>query len=225
MVEAIVAFIFSLTMIYTDITLEEVSRRLKDGDSLGFYQSAWWAIFAHAIKVFTGGAISHVGKVYEVIRSPDNKTIKFKFAEVTYKYGGIYRDCQITMQNLYGKEYYFIEGFENSTSMYYLELKTPLTEEGRGYGIQDAIDQVSERHYGANSLLHCINWINNLFPKMTFAKFVRNQKSFQKVCSTFCQINDWKNGSLSRVELDKDFYVSPVEYSELPHLTLYRVVG
>ena len=44
-----------------------------------------------------------------------------------------------------------------------------------------------------------------------------------KVCSTFCFINDWKNGSLNKDRLDKQVFITPRGYAESDHLTLYKI--
>jgi len=194
------------------VALSYLYSTVKEGDSIAFYNKGLKGFF---IKLFTGGEIMHVAKVYDVFFNSRESKVYFKVSDLIQKGGRLYQAC---VGKKHGK-CYISKDFAGKPIL--LSIKKPLNDRQIKIGKDDCIEQIGKK-YGTFTLWRYISWINYLIPSRLKKTINSNITEQQRVCSLHCLVNDYKTGLLSENEKDKilkqDIGLSPTEYSKMDYL-------
>lgn len=161
-------------MKYNKESISYLFYNIKNGDFLGFYARLWRYIFARLIYFVTGGKLSHIAGVFDVIRTGESigETVRFKLGEQSVSTGKDINEYHITY--LGGDEYATSDRLkEKNIDLYLLPNAYELTKNQN----ETLKKYWSEKEdYSLTELPFTINWFHNLFG--------RKSKIYDNNCST-----------------------------------------
>jgi hypothetical protein len=207
------------------ITIDELSKSLKIGDSICTYEKGWWALFSHIIILYQGGKPSHVMKVIDVRRDDKGLVTKFEVIESKSVFGVVSSWHDINnpkpksfLSRVYkGKKDLFLNSLKaplNNTQITNLQV-TAVGCEGQVYGISNVIKSIIFRPL--------LRVLSRLLGLKKFQYIKPNPMKQPLSCASFVHYLDLDCEIADYIKYIVKPYITPREYMFGDKYTTYRV--
>jgi hypothetical protein len=175
---------------------------IKNGDFIGFYTRPWYYIFSKIISLVTGGKLSHVAGVFDVVRSKN--ILSFRLGEQSLTYGKII--TEYVMIDMGEKGITLDSRFRHPYSDFYLLPNGNLLDEFQNEQLANYWQEKED--YSVKELAFTVNWFYKLFGD--------RGKVYDNNCSTACRESMMRIGVYNANEVDK--VPNPTEFSKFSYI-------